>query len=276
MGGTQELDAMRRDGSSFSVEVSLGYSGSGETLLGIGFVADITVRRRLERAHRRDEERLRALTAQLLTAQEDERRRIARELHDGLTQDLASLGIELGLMRRDASGPLGEQLAGLQQDVSSLAEQVRRLAHESHPGVLEHSGLASALQSYCDEQYRLTGLPIRFTARDVPAGIPKPVAASLYRITQEALRNVMKHAQATAVDVLLTSGLDDSGTPVLRLTVMDNGKGFLVEDVREGAGLGLISIQERVRIARGQFGISSVLGEGTRVSVEVPISPETQ
>jgi PAS domain S-box-containing protein len=276
MGGNQELDAVRRDGTLFSVEVSLGYSGSGAEMLGIGFVVDITARRNLERANRRGEERLRALTAQLLTAQEDERRRIARELHDGLTQDLASVGIELGLLRREASGGLAEQLASLQRNVSDLSDQVRQLAHEFHPGVLEHSGLGTALQSYCQELERITGLPIRFTARDVPEGVPKAIASTLYRITQEALRNVVKHAQASNASVLLTGMQDGDGTARVRLTVMDNGQGFLIEEVRDGSGLGLMSIEERARTVQGRLTIGSVPGEGTSVSVEVPIPPEEQ
>jgi PAS domain S-box-containing protein len=271
MGGNQELDAIRRDGTQFSVEVSLGYAPSGEAPVAIGFVADITVRRELERSHRRYEERLRALTAQLLTAQEDERRRIARELHDGLTQDLASLGIELGLLRRDSPEGVASQLAALQHNISDLSEQVRRLAHEFHPGVLEHSGLAAALQTYCEEQTRATGVSIQFSARSLPEEIPKAVSTTVYRIAQEALRNLVKHAQATRADVLLAGTKGEDGVGRLRLSVLDNGQGFLIEDVRDGSGLGLLSIEERARAVMGSLTISSIPGEGTSITVEIPL-----
>ena len=222
------------------------------------------------RERRRDQERLRALTAQLLRAQEDERRRIARELHDGPTQDLALLAAELGLLKKKAGAAEQQALAALHERVLAISEDVRLLAHEFHPGVLEHSGLVAALETYCQEVARHAGIPIRFEARDV-VDVPKTVEVSLYRIAQEALHNVTKHSNATMATVTLARVETSPGKRALRLTVIDDGKGFLIEHVRNGSGLGLISIEERVRLIQGVLRIGSVPGEGTRVEVEVPI-----
>jgi two-component system, NarL family, sensor histidine kinase NreB len=279
MGRAMFLTGVRRDGTEFPVEVSLGHAEGAVGPLAIGFVADITERRRLEKIHERDAARLRTLTAQLLTAQQDERRLIARELHDSVTQDLASIGIELGLLRRDFAHQAGtglpeqlpEKLKDLQDVALRLSEQIRLLSHEFHPGVLEHSGLAAALEVHCQDFQRQTGLAVHLVTRDVPEHIRPEVGIALYRICQEALRNVVRHAQAGRADVLLSGSARADGRLVLRLSVMDDGNGFVIEDVRDGSGLGLLSIEERVRLVEGTLAISSVPGEGTRVTVEVPV-----
>ena len=220
-----------------------------------------------KRAH----EKLRALADQVMNAQEEERRRIARELHDDFTQRLAALGIELGLLKRGGELPydvgFDRDLTHLQAELVSLSEDIRRLSHSLHPSILEHSTLAAALETYCREFSQQTGIAATFTGRNVPAQIPRPVAVAFYRIAQEALRNVALHSRATEASVVL-SGEN------LALSVIDNGSGFDMAKAKMSPGLGLVSMEERARLVGAVVAIASVLGEGTTVSVE--LSPNGQ
>jgi PAS domain S-box-containing protein len=220
------------------------------------------------RERKRSEERLRALTRQLLVAQEEERRRIARDLHDDLTQKLAGTAIELGLLRRE-HGAVSARVALLQEQITQVTEDLRGLAHEIHPGILEHAGLSAALEAYCTEVSRQRSVAVRYAAQAVPRVIPPETAVVLYRIAQEAVGNSVKHSNASLVEVALTGVRDAKG--YIKLIVADNGKGFLTEDIRESAGLGLLSIEERVQLVNGTLAIHSRPNEGTRLEVEVPL-----
>jgi len=222
------------------------------------------------RERKRAEERLRALTRQLLTAQEEERRRIARDLHDDVTQKLAGAAIELGLLRQERlAGAVSARVVRLQDQVTQVADELRSLAHEIHPGILEHVGLSAALEAYCSEVSRQRSIAIHYSSQDVPAGIPPETAMVLYRIAQEAVTNAIKHSGASRVDVVLTGIQEANGR--IKLTVADNGKGFLIEEIRNGSGLGLLSVEERVQLVHGTFAIHSRPDEGSRVEVEVPL-----
>ena len=220
------------------------------------------------------QEKLHDLAAQLMTAQEEERRRIARELHDDVTQRLATLGIELGLLKRTPTGAEALELHGglsrLQAQIIRLSEDVRRLSHSLHPSILEHSDLAASLEMHCREFTDQQGIAARFTARDVPDDIPRPVALALYRIAQESLRNVARHSGATAASVALAG---EGGTR-LSLFVIDNGKGFDVGKAKASPGLGLVSIEERARHIGASVTIDSMPDAGTRLGVQVPLIKE--
>jgi PAS domain S-box-containing protein len=212
------------------------------------------------------QEKLRALADQVIIAQEDERRRISRELHDDVTQRLAALGIEMGLLKRSDAlhdSVVEQELTRLQDEVLGLSEDIRQLSHSLHPSVLEHSTLTAALESYCREFSRQTGIATAFTHRDVPAEIPQSVAIAFYRIAQEALRNVALHSGATKSSVVL-SGEN------LTLNVIDNGRGFDPTRAIKSKGLGLVSMEERARLAGAVVSIESVPGEGTTVSAQIP------
>jgi PAS domain S-box-containing protein len=212
------------------------------------------------------QEKLRDLAAQVMTAQEEERRRIAGELHDDVTQRLATLGIELGLLKRNPAGSvdLTEDLSRLQSQVLQLSEDVRRLSHSLHPSILEHSDLASSLEAHCREFSAQHPIAARFTARDVASDIPRPVGLALYRITQESLRNVARHSGATEVSVVLEG---DNGE--LLLSIIDNGKGFDPAKAKTSPGLGLVSIEERARHNGAEVTIASMPDAGTRLRVRV-------
>lgn len=240
----------------------IGQAGSGEPWLSAA-ARDITEEKLAQ-------EKLRALTDQVIMAQEDERRRIARDLHDDFTQRLAALGIELGLLKRsDAQDDpeTNQELTRLQGEVLSLSEDIRRLSHSLHPSFLEHSSLAAALEAHCREFSRQTGIPTTFTHRDVPLEISRPVALAFYRIAQEALRNVALHSAATAATVVLSG---DN----LALNVIDNGRGFDRARAMKSRGLGFVSIEERGRLAGAVVTITSVPGEGTTVCAELPVTEQ--
>lgn len=233
-------------------------AGSGESWLSAA-ARDITEEKWAQ-------EKLRALADQVISAQEEERRRIARELHDDCTQRLAAVSIELGLLKRGREaqddGALDKELTRVQGEVLSLSEDIRQLSHSLHPSVLEHSTLKAALEAYCREFARQTGIETTFTERNVPDDIPRPVALAFYRIAQEALRNVSLHSEGTAASVVLSG-------PILTLNVIDNGRGFDTAVIKKSPGLGLVSIEERGRLAGAIVTISSIPGEGTTISAEI-------
>ena len=208
------------------------------------------------------------LSRRLLHAQEDERRSVARELHDGLNQSLAMLGVEVGIVLNrlpPSSHALRGQLNKIRSRVEQLSEEVRQISHRLHPAVLEHLGLVSALRSYCSEFEEYRHVDVLFVCEGSIAHIPNEVAVCLYRIVQEALCNAAKHANANEIVVDLT--LNDSE---ISLSITDDGRGFDVIQPGHNAGLGILSMEERARMVGGRFSIDSHIGSGTRIEVVVP------
>jgi PAS domain S-box-containing protein len=217
------------------------------------------------------QDKLRDLADQVMTAQEEERRRIARELHDDVTQRLATLGIELGLLKRtEVSGPsdLHRNLGRLQTQILQLSEDIRRLSHSLHPSILEHSDLAAALEAHCREFTQQHNITVNFLSRDVPSEIPRPIALALYRIAQESLQNVARHSEATTASIVLAGEVGAR----LSLFVIDNGRGFDVSKAKISPGLGLVSIDERARHIGAAVTIDSMTDAGTRLTVHVPLA----
>ncbi len=213
----------------------------------------------------------RQLAGRILTAQEDERKRIARELHDDVSQRLAAGAIETGKAEQDlpAPHPSRAALAGLKEHLIALSDDVHRLSRQLHPAILDDLGLKDALRAECDRVAERGRLAVNFRCGQLPAGVPRDLALCVYRIAQEALRNAVKHAQADRVDLTLNADLE-----YLDLEVRDFGRGFDPAAGRRGAGLGLASMEERVRLAGGELSISSSPGQGTTIQVRVPL-PET-
>jgi two-component system CheB/CheR fusion protein len=214
-------------------------------------------------------QRRRSDLARLATVQEEERRRVARELHDDLIQRLAGLGMDLGAYAANtpASSPrLKKGLRQFQSRVVEAAEVGRRVAYELHPFQLEDLGLAAALRAHCESLGTSQGLAVDFTSRSLPDGLRPEVAACLYRVAQESLRNIAKHAQVKRATVTL-QGTADS----VRLSVEDRGIGFTVRATNAGPGLGLVGMKDRVQLVNGKMSIESDPGKGTRLSVEIPL-----
>jgi len=229
-----------------------------------------------EASLRQSEERLlqgtrkiRSLAAQLITAQESERRRIAVLLHDDVGQNLAALGLSISRLKRRApsdNDPLLAELDQLGSQVNSLTTQVRELSHQLHPEVLEHLGLIAALKSHFAELHNEKNMHVTFSANVKTDPIPHDIAACLYRVALEALRNVSLHSGARLAIVELR---ESEGFLVLKVT--DSGRGFDLEKVRRGSGLGLASSEERVRLLSGSLEVRSDPHAGTRLTARVPL-----
>jgi len=210
----------------------------------------------------------RTLADNLIAAQEEERRRVSRELHDELGQRLALLEIQIEQMehRLAADPQVAAELECLRAHVAKIAEDVHRICYRLHPAVLENLGLVVALESYCEEYAAWSGVKTRFVHCGVPSQLPKAIALCLYRVVQETLRNVARHANARRAIVVLRGNAER-----LELIVKDSGRGFDPSRVRGQGGLGLISLSERVHLAGGICNIRSAPGRGTRIQASVPI-----
>ena len=222
-------------------------------------------------ALQRSEEDLRGLTARLLTAQEEERRRISRDLHDDINQRLAMIVVELETLEHalpPGSNTIGVRLRSLKDNASELCEDLRHLAYQFHPSVLDDLGLTVALRRLVDDVAARTGLKGSFRSDAGKGSIPQPAATCLYRIAQEGLSNVAKHAGATGFEVELKR---DDG--VVTLSITDDGAGFdPAERKTDRATLGLVSMKERAHLVHGGLEVQSQLGRGTSVRARIPLA----
>ena len=234
----------------------------------LSIVRDITERQCAEEAIRASNERIKDLAGRLIVAQEDERRRISRDLHDDLNQRIAALTISISNRKRrlpDSREEIVDRLSELQLGAVDLAENVRVLSHQLHSAVLEHAGLESALRATCDEFASHTGIAVDFSAEGDAEPVPRDVALCVYRVVQEALRNVEKHAAASRASVLLRC----EGRDVSAL-VADEGGGFDYDEAKRRNGLGLVSMEERVRLLHGTLEVDTAPGRGTRLRARIP------
>jgi signal transduction histidine kinase len=209
----------------------------------------------------------REMSGRLIGAQEEERKRIARDLHDDLNQRLAMLSMETDQLGRidhtPGAQPLIEEIA---QQVRSLSTEIHNLSYQLHPAKLEHLGLVAATRSLCTKQSEVWGLPVDFIQAGIPRELNRATSLTLYRIVQESLQNIGKHSEATVARVELTRQND-----AVRLLIFDNGRGFDMESISKRAGLGLLGMRERVHLAHGHMVVQSAPGKGTSIEVRVPI-----
>jgi signal transduction histidine kinase len=221
-----------------------------------------------EEALRTSHDQIQSLIGRLITAQETERTRIAREMHDDINQQVAALSIALSSLKRQLpanASNVHDTLDRAQQRTITLADEIRQLSHELHPGVLQHAGLVAALREHCTEIGSQYGIEVTLSADDLGA-IPQDIALCLYRVAQEALRNVAAHAGARQAHVALrrtAAGLE--------LTITDDGQGFDLTEARRRGGLGLISLDERARLVGGIVRINTQPQRGTELQVEIPL-----
>jgi len=260
--GQVEYRIMRPDGSMRWI-LSRGRAhclASGEPDFLLGVSIDITERKRAE-------VELRNLSGRLMNAYEEERARLARELHDDVTQRLARLAIDAGRGERGSNevSP-AETMRTVRDGLVRLSEDVHSLSYRLHPAVLEDLGLAEALKVECERFSRQEAVPAAVTLEGLPSGISPEIALCLFRVTQEALRNVTRHAKARTVKVSMQ--VRDGG---LQLAVRDDGAGFVPALQRERPSLGLASMRERVHLLEGELDIESAPGHGTTILVWVPL-----
>lgn len=269
---TYERTWVGKDGSrrvvAWSLIVSRGADGAVRQITGTGI--DITQRKLAEDALRRSEDQLRRLMANLFTAQEEERKRVARELHDDVNQRMAMLANEVATLEQTPPGSarlLRKQLRSLRVRVGQLSDDLRSAAHRLHPSALEHFGLVAAIESHCSDFMKLHRVQVKLTHRSVPESIPPEVSLCLYRVTQECLHNIAKHSGAREAGVAIRGDKDG-----ILLSVTDSGTGFDPNLVADQGGLGIVGIRERVRLVNGIISVNSQPGQGTRIEVRVPLA----
>ncbi len=233
----------------------------------IGSCIDVTERKLAEEA-------LNSISGRLIEAQEQERARIARELHDDFSQRIALLAIELDMLKRDIpdlNGDTLNRMEDLREHAVEMGSDIQALSHELHSSALDHLGIVVAMRGFCQEFGQKQKLKIDFKSTDLPSPVSPDVALCLYRVLQEALHNAAKHSRASKFNVQFL------GMPgEIRLTVSDDGVGFDVEAVNKGRGLGLISMRERVKLVKGTFSIVSKLNDGTEIDVRIPVRATPQ
>jgi signal transduction histidine kinase len=236
---------------------------AGRTVHLHGTAKDITERKRAEEA-------IAGMGRKLIEAQEQERARIARDLHDDVGQRLALLAVELNRMRDfipDSAADLLRHVDDLEKQASEMSTDVHTLSHELHSRNLEYLGIVSAVRSFCKEYGDKYKADVNFAHEGVPENVPKEISVCLFRVLQESLQNALKHSEVRHFDVRLEGSSEE-----IHLTVRDSGIGFDPESTTNTRGLGLISMRERVNIVKGTFVITSRPQCGTEVSVRVPLS----
>jgi PAS domain S-box-containing protein len=231
-----------------------------QCVLAVGM--DITERKAAEAA-------LACVSRRLIEAQEQERSRIARELHDDISQRLALLTIELERLRETSPDlpPEARRLLGeLKNRSAEIASDVQSLSHELHSSKLEYLGMAPAMRALCHDLSRQHKVEIVFSHDDIPSTVPKDIALCLFRVLQEALQNAVKHSGVRRFDVELRYASD-----AINLSVRDSGSGFDRDDALKTRGLGLISMTERMKLVGGRISIDSEPQRGTAIRASVPL-----
>jgi PAS domain S-box-containing protein len=240
------------------------FDGEGRMLRVIGMVADVT-------DHKQAEEALSGMTRKLVEAQEQERTRIARELHDDISQRLALLAVELGEVQEDRPelpADILHRMHELREQTTQISTDVQALSHDLHSSQLEYLGVVVGMKSWCQQFGEKHGIQID-CEHDVKSILPPEIGLCLFRVLQEALHNATKHSGVKKIDVELQEALGE-----IHLIVRDSGRGFDVEAVKQGKGLGLTSMRERVRLVNGAIVIESRPRGGTTIRVSVPFRPE--
>jgi PAS domain S-box-containing protein len=226
------------------------------------FAEDITHRKLLEQT-------VSEMNQKLIISQEKERTRIARELHDDIGQRIAVIAAELEMLRErpGLQVEVSNGLAELREQASELAIDVQSLSHSLHSPKLEYLGLAVAMKSFCREFGEHHKIEVDFQSQDLPELVPPDISLSLFRVLQEALQNSAKHSGVKQIEVRLWGTSEH-----VALTVRDSGAGFEVEAAKESVGLGLINMEERVKLVNGELSIESHPNRGTKIHAQVRLA----
>jgi PAS domain S-box-containing protein len=243
------------------------FDTQGKMLRMIGIVADITERKL-------GEEALSGVSRRLIEAQEQERIRIARDLHDDFGQRLALLTIELEQLQQNSSDLPAEvrsRMGELRKQTSEIAADIQSLSHELHSSRLEYLGITAAIRAFCKEFGEKQKVEIDFNTHGLPTRVPPDISLCLFRVLQEALHNSAKHSGVRQSEVRLW-GMSGE----IHLTVRDSGSGFDRKAAKESRGLGLISMEERLKLLKGTFSIESQAKCGTTIHARVPFTEESE
>src|SRR5262249_34317364 len=238
------------------------FSAEGKLLRLIGMAVDITERKRAEDTLRESAERL-------VQGQEQERTRIARELHDDISQSLFVLVARLQEMRKTppaSQAELGARIDALINDAVEISGNVRSLSHRLHTSKIDYLGIITAMANFCNEYATHHGVEIQFSHEGVRSDTPPEVSLCLFRVLQEALQNAVKHSGVRQFEVRLSGTAGE-----IYLRISDAGVGFDLETALNNPGLGLISMRERLRMVEGAFSVTSKPNGGTTIHAQVPL-----
>jgi len=264
-----ETVRITKDGNKLGVSITLSpiRNTEGQVIGVSNIIRDITERKQAQQA-------LLRMNQRLIEAQENERSRIGRELHDDIAQRLALLTVRLGQMQSefpDLTSEIRARIEVLQNEAAELTKDVQSLSHQLHSSKLEYLGLATAARAFCKELSDHQKVKVDFRGYDVPNSLSRDKALALYRVLQESLQNAVKHSGVRNFEVQLW-GTDGE----IHLSVSDLGVGFNRDDVRGGAGLGLTSMRERLNVVNGSIAIDSRPGLGTKIHARIPLDPEVE
>jgi PAS domain S-box-containing protein len=258
---------LRPDGSQIWLEKNARafFDDSGKMLRLIGMVADITERKAAEQA-------VAGVSRRLIEAQEQERTRIGRELHDDINQLLALLSLELEGCRQnppDSAADVSLLLTGIRERIDEISSDLQSLSHQLHSSQLEYLGIVATARSFCRDFAASQNIEIDFRHDDIRTAVSRDVSLCLFRILQEGLHNALKHSKVRHFEVRLSSSDDH-----VQLTISDRGIGFDAESALRTGGLGLSSMRERARLVNGTISIDSRPDQGTKIQVRIPMESE--
>jgi PAS domain S-box-containing protein len=265
-----EAEFRRKDGSLFwgALSATQVTDEDGNFIFIDGVVQDITIRKQAEEALKNSEEEARVLAGKLITTQEAERSRLARELHDDITQRLALMNIEvdkLELQHKSLSEPIKKRLRQIGDNMGELASDIAMISRQLHPSILHDLGLIQAIESECNNFTRLREIPVTLDLDTTLHNLSRETGLCVYRILQEGLRNIDQHARATHIQVQLSQNNN-----TVYFVLRDNGVGFDLDSSSRRRGLGLASMGERARLINGDLSIEPRPGKGTVIKLEAP------
>jgi signal transduction histidine kinase len=241
---------------------------AGRPRRAFGTVQDVTELKRAEETLKATSEQLRALSARLQSAREEEATRIAREIHDELGQALTAIKLEVTTLLRDLpadEGPAPQRSRSIVKLLDEAIQSIRRIATELRPGILDDLGLAAAVEWVAEEFEARTGTTVQVSLPGIDVAMDQSRVTALFRILQETLTNVARHANATRVRVRLA--VEDG---MLTLEVHDNGRGIVLEQLSASNSLGILGMRERALLLGGELIINGVPGFGTTVMARIP------